>query len=63
MNGCRPMKDKQSIIHEMQIAMEQYDTLPPLHDMRIVVMEKINTLRWVLNLPPIRTQPGGAIAR
>lgn len=53
------MKDKDTIIHEMRIAMEKYDVLPSGHQMRTVVMEKINTLRWVLNMPPIRTQPGG----
>ena len=53
------MKTKDTIIHEMQIAMEKYDILPPSHQMRTVVMEKINALRWVLDLPSIRTQPGG----
>lgn len=57
------MKDKDTIIHEMQIAMEKYDVLPSGHQMRTVVMEKINTLRWVLGLPPIRTQPGGELIR
>ncbi len=57
------MKDRDTIIHEMQIAMEQYDILPPGHQMRTVVMEKINALRWVLGLSPIRTQPGGELIR
>lgn len=57
------MKDKDTIIHEMQIAMGQYDALPSGHQMRTVVMERINALRWVLNMPPIRTQPGGEIIR
>ena len=57
------MRDKDSIIQEMHLAMERYDILPAGHEMRNVIMEKINTLRWVLNLPPIRTQPGGDLVR
>lgn len=53
------MKTKDIILQEMQIAMEKYDILPSGHQMRTVVMEKINALRWVLDLSPIRTQPGG----
>ena len=57
------MRDKDTIIQEMHLAMEKYDILPAGHEMRNVIMEKINTLRWVLNLPPIRTQPGGDLVR
>ena len=57
------MKDKDSIIHEMHIVMGKYDVLPVGHEMRTVVIEKINTLRWVLDMPPIRTQPGGDLVR
>ncbi|MBQ9539921.1 MAG: hypothetical protein IJU89_00655 [Alphaproteobacteria bacterium] len=57
------MKDKDTIIHEMRIAMGKYDLLPSGHEMRTVVMEKINTLRWVLDLPAVRTQPGGDIGK
>lgn len=57
------MKNRHEIICELRVATESYDTFPPGHEMRTVVMEKINTLRWVLGLPPVRTQPGGGIIK
>lgn len=57
------MQDRDAIIHEMHIVMGKYDALPPGHPMRNQVMERINAFRWVLGMPPVRTQPGGDLAK
>ena len=56
------MKDKTEILRELQMLMDQYDTMPANNAFREIILAKIEMLGWVLN-KKIQTYPGGRIAR
>ncbi len=55
------MKDKDEIMRQLHIWYEEYDTLPLGHPVRLTILDKINVLRWVLNMKRVQTHPGGQL--